>query len=199
MTPKCAWSGRMQASSIIRRAVKKFPEFLWLKKCDNWFNMIEEWPSWNCNKKLASLTDPFMRFCAPIWRWDLSVRGLFRVVSASRWCTEPHIACCAAIPCRAKAFLSSPNHCTLQISFRVTLSCSLLWKWASRGRVSHPWRISNRTRQPNSGRFQNKPFAGASNNGRIDGASVCVCVCVCARARVLLWRWLAKRCNMSYN
>jgi len=32
---------------------------------------------------------------------------------------------------------------------------------------------------------------------------VCVCVCVCARerarARVLLWRWLGKRCHMSYH
>jgi hypothetical protein len=27
-------------------------------------------------------------------------------------------------------------------------------------------------------RFQKKPSASASNNGRIDGASVCVCVCV---------------------
>ena len=27
--------------------------------------------------------------------------------------------------------------------------------------------------RPNSGRFQKKPSAGASNNGRIDGASVC--------------------------
>ena len=29
-------------------------------------------------------------------------------------------------------------------------------------------------RQPNSGRFQKKTSAGASNNGRVDGASVCV-------------------------
>ena len=86
----------------IRRAVKKFPEFLWLKKCDNWFNMIGEWPSWRWNKTLASLTDPFMRFCPTIWRWDMLVRSLFRVVSASRWRTEPHIACCAAIPRREK-------------------------------------------------------------------------------------------------
>jgi hypothetical protein len=43
-------------------------------------------------------------------------------------------------------------------------------------------------RRPNSGRFQKKPSAGASNNGKI--ASVCV------RARVLLWRWLNKRCQM---
>jgi len=77
--------------------------------------------------------------------------------------------------CIAQAFLSSPNHRTLRISLRVTFGCSLLWKWASRGRVSQPWRTSNRMRQLNSGRFQKKPFAGASNNGRIDGARVCVC------------------------
>ena len=93
----------------LRRAVKKFPEFLWLKKCDNWFNMIEEWPSWNCNKKLASLPDQFMRFCPTIWRWDLLVRSLYRVVSASRWRTEPHIACCAAIPRREKHSCHHPT------------------------------------------------------------------------------------------
>jgi len=38
-------------------------------------------------------------------------------------------------------------------------------------------------RRPNFGRFQKKPSAGASNNGRIDGANVCVCVCARARAR----------------
>jgi len=43
-----------------------------------------------------------------------------------------------------KSFLSSPNHRTLRISLRVTFGCSLLWKWASRGRVSQPWRTSNR-------------------------------------------------------
>ena len=41
----------------------------------------------------------------------------------------------------------------------------------------------HRMRRPNSGRFQKKPPAGASNNCRIDGASVCVCVCVCVCAR----------------
>ena len=50
----------------------------WLKKCDNWFNVIQEWPSLSWNKKLASLTDPFMRFCPTIWRWGVSVRSLFR-------------------------------------------------------------------------------------------------------------------------
>jgi hypothetical protein len=39
-----------------------------------------------------------------------------------------------------------------------------------------PWRTLNRMRMPNSGRFQRKPFAGAPNNGRIDGGS-----CVCAQ------------------
>jgi len=66
----------------------------------------------------------------------------------------------------------------------LTISCSLLWRWTTRGRVSQSWRTSNRTRRPNSGRFQKKPSAGASDNGRIDGASVCTC------ERVLLWRWL---------
>ena len=36
------------------------------------------------------------------------------------------------------------------------------------------WRTQNRMRRLNSGRFQKKPSASASNNGRIDGASVCV-------------------------
>ena len=71
--------------------------------------MIEEWLSWNCNKKLASLTDPFMRFCQTIWRWDLLVRSLFRVVSASRWRDEPHIARCAAIPRREKHSYHHPT------------------------------------------------------------------------------------------
>ena len=47
-------------------------------------------------------------------------------------------------------------------------------KWASRGSVSQPWKTSKRMRRPNSGRFQKKPSAGASNNGRIDGLSVYV-------------------------
>ena len=72
-----------------------------------------------------------------------------------------------------KAFLSSPNHRTLRISLRVTFGCSLILKWTSRRRVSQPWRTSNRMRWSNSGRFQKKPSAGVSNNGRIDGASVC--------------------------
>jgi hypothetical protein len=40
--------------------------------------------------------------------------------------------------------------------------------------------IKSNTVQPKSGRLQKKPSAGTSNNGRIEGASVCV------RARVLL-------------
>ena len=66
------------------------------------------------------------------------------------------------------------DHRTHQISLRVTFVCSLLLKWASRGHVSQPRRTSNRKRRPNSGRIQKKPSAGASNNGRVDGASLCV-------------------------
>jgi len=99
----------IQVFFLIRRAVKEFPEFLWLKKCDNWFNMIKEWPSWSWNKTLASLTDPFMRFFPTIWRWDLLVRSLFRVNSASRWRTEPHITGCAAIPRQEKHSCHHPT------------------------------------------------------------------------------------------
>ena len=269
----------------------------WLKKYDSWFNVIEEWPSWSWNKKLASLTDRFMRFALMIWRWDMSVWSLFRgswpqigwnvawwslqiflrkvcrtrrfsqrlsrvmshgclptirrrrciqqsgthhclpdqrnhassnprkkwcslhFLTLTVWCTMSsyHLdrllmvistckfcrGCamqfrgnggtsgresgfCITITFRAthrllcsnssprKAFRSSPNHRTLRISLRVTFGCSLLWKWASRGRISQPWRTSNRMWRPNSGGFQKKPSTSASNNGRIDGTSVCV-------------------------
>jgi hypothetical protein len=43
-------------------------------------------------------------------------------------------------------------------------------------------------RRPNSGRFQKKPSAVASNNYRMDATSVCVC------ARALFWGWLVKLC-----
>jgi hypothetical protein len=73
-------------------------------------------------------------------------------------------------------FLSSPNHRALRTSLRVAFGCSLLWKWASRGHVSQPCKISYRIRRPNSRRFQKKPSAGAFNSGRIDE-------CKCVRAQ----------------
>ena len=173
----------------IRRAVKKFPEFLWLKKCDNWFNTIEKWPSRSWNKTLASLTDPFMRFCPTIWRWDLLVRSLFRVVSASRRRIETHRLLCNNSSPR-KAFLSSPNHRTLWISLRVTFGCFLFWKWASRGRVSHHGghRIECDGWTPEDSKrsllLVHPTMAGLMEQ-----------VCLCAR--VWLWRWLDKRCHMS--
>jgi hypothetical protein len=92
-----------------------------------------------------------------------------------------------------KPFLSSPNYCILWISFRVTFSCSLLWKWASRGHVSQPQWTLNLVQCPNTGRFQKKPSARASNNGRIKVARVCVRAHTC--------RHYVKHCYMScyYN
>jgi hypothetical protein len=84
------------------------------------------------------------------------------------------------------------RHRTLWISLRVTFGCSKLWKWASSGYVSQPWRTSNRMRRPSSGRIQMKPPSGATNSAKIDGASVRAC-------RVPLWRWLWKRCRISYR
>ena len=126
-------------TALLRRAAKKFPEFLWLKKCDNWFNMIEEWPSWSWNKKLASLADQFMRFCPTIWRWDTSVRGLFRVVSASRWRTEPHIACCAAIPRRQKIPVITQPPYSLDLAPGDSLLFPIL-KMFLKGTRFAPWR-----------------------------------------------------------
>jgi hypothetical protein len=83
-----------------------------------------------------------------------------------------------------KTFLSTPNHHTLRITLRDTFGCSPLWKLTSRGHVLQPWRTSNRMQRPYFGRFQKKPFACASNSGRINGTSVGVCVCVCVRVRV---------------
>jgi hypothetical protein len=72
-----------------------------------------------------------------------------------------------------RTFLLSATHRTLRFSLPVTFACFVLWKWASTGQVSQPWGTSTRMGRPNSGRFEKKPSAGASNNGRIDGASVC--------------------------
>jgi len=52
--------------------------------------------------------------------------------------------------------------------------------FSARNCDSQPWRTSNQMRWANSGRFQKKPSACASNDGWIDGA------CVCVHTRVLL-------------
>jgi hypothetical protein len=87
---------------------------------------------------------------------------------------------------------SSPNRRTLRISLQVTFGCFLPSKWASRRHVSQPWRTSTRMRLPNSGRFLKKPSADASNNDRINGASVYVSKRPTLKA-------LCKRCRMSYH
>jgi hypothetical protein len=120
----------------------------------------------------------------PIFRVGNNQKSLGAMCGSVRTHRATHrLLCSNSSP--SKAFLWPPNHRTLRISLRVTFGSSIFWKWASRGRVSQPWKISSGMRRPNSGRFQKKPSAGASNSG--NGASVCVCVCVCvcvfARAR----------------
>jgi hypothetical protein len=66
-------------------------------------------------------------------------------------------------------------------------------KMGLKAHVSQPWRTSNLMRQPNSGRFQKKPSNGASNNGRIDGASACVRACAQGSF------FGGKRCRMSHH
>ena len=54
--------------------------------------------------------------------------------------------------------------------------------WSAASEQTSHWQVSS-----------SNTSAGAPNNCRIDGASVCLC------ARVLLWRWLGKCCHMSYH
>ena len=173
----------------VRRAVKKFPEFLWLQKCNNWFNMIKEWPSWSWNKTLASLTDAILPN-------DLKMKLVsakfvpcgFRITMTHR--ATHRLLCSNSSP--RKAFLSSPNHRTLWISLRVTFGCSLFWKCASRGRVSHHGghRIECDGWTPEDSK-RSLPPVHPTMAGSMEQ--------VCVFARVWLWRWLDKRCHISYH
>ena len=91
-----------------------------------------------------------------------------------------------------KAFLSSPNHRTFWISLRGTFGCSLFWKYASRGRVSHHGghRIECDGWTPEDSKRSLPPV-----HPTMAGSMEQVCVCV----RVWFWRWLDKRCHMSYH
>jgi hypothetical protein len=98
-----------------------------------------------------------------------------------------------------KTFLLLPEHCTLRSSFRVVLAFHTL-RMGSRGHVSQSWRTWNRIRRPNTGRFQMKPYAGASNNGRIN--RVRVRACASARGdyvRVAICPTITVQCHDSGN
>ena len=104
--------------------------------------------------------------------------------------TTHRLLCSNSSPRRA--FLSSPNHRTLWVSLRVTFGCSLFWKCSSRGRVSHHGghRIECDGWTPEDSKRSLPPV-----HPTIAGSMEQVCVC----ARVWLWRWLGKRCHMSYH
>ena len=151
---------------------------IWLKKCDIWFNAIEEWPSWSWNKKLASLTDPFMRFSPTIWRWDASVRSLFR----GSW---PRITCCAAIPRREK---HSCHHSTTLLSgsrsewlLAVPYSENGPQGDVFRNHGGHQIQCDGWTPEDSNSSL---PLVLPTKAGSMEQAR--------ARARVLLWRWLGK-------
>ena len=82
-----------------------------------------------------------------------------------------------------KAFMSSPNHHTLRILLRVTFICSLLYKWALRGRVLHHGghQIECDGRTPEDSKRSLPPVL-PTMAGSMEHVCVCVCVCVCARA-----------------
>jgi hypothetical protein len=74
------------------------------------------------------------------------------VVSASRYRTEPHSTCCVITQQAHSPDLAVP--CLKETRFATKEGIELM-------------------RGSNSGRFQQKPPAGASSSGRIDGASAC--------------------------
>lgn len=159
----------LMVSHNIRWAVKKFPELPCRQRMRD---KIAHGLLWWDRVLLVTSMCKFCRGCAMQFRRSGTTSGRdsnFCITTTHR---GTHRLLCSNSSPRKISLLSS-NHCTLQITLRVTFGCSLLWKWASRGRILQPWRTSNRMRWTNSGRFQKKPSAGTSNNGGINGASVC--------------------------
>jgi hypothetical protein len=113
------------------------------------------------------------------------------VVSVSRQRTEPHSACCPAIPHREKHSCHHPasvlSRSCSEWLLAVPYSENRVWPshsiWCRPFR-NHGWQTSDRMWWPNSGIFWKKPSTSASNNGRIDGAHVCVHAC--ARAHITI-------------
>jgi len=101
------------------------------------------------------------------------------------WAT--HHLCSNSSP--RKAFVSSPNHRTLWISLQVTFGCSLLYKWASRGRIlHHGGRQIECDSQTLEDSKRSLPPVLPTMAGSLE--QVCVCARARAHARVQLWRWL---------
>ena len=100
------------------------------------------------------------------------------------------LMCSNSLP--RKALLSSPNHRTLWISLRVSFSCSLFWKYASRKRVSHHWghRSECDGLTPEDSKRSLPPMHPTM-------AASMEQVCVWARFR--LGMWLRKRWHMSFH
>jgi hypothetical protein len=94
-----------------------------------------------------------------------------------------------------ETFLSWPKHRTLRTSLRATFGCSHSEDWT----LFQTWRASIECdgRATEDSKRSLLPVL-PTTVGSMEW--VCVCVCgVIARTRVLLWRWLGKRCRMSYH
>ena len=79
-------------------------------------------------------------------------------LGALSWCRNHSPATCRSVSSELHRATSAKlarrnDHRTHQISLRVNFGCFLLLKWTLRGRVSQPWRTSNRMRRPNSRRI----------------------------------------------
>ena len=177
---------------VIRRAVKKFPEFLWFEKerqqirYDRRITIVEL-------EQDAGISHGSIHAVLPN---DLKMRLVSAKFVPCGFCITmthraTHLLLCSNSSPR-KAFLSLPNHRTLWISLRVTFGCSLLLKYSSRRRVSHHGghRIECDGWTPEDSK-RSLPPVHPTTAGSME--QVCVC------ARVWLWRLLGKRCHMFYH
>jgi len=106
--------------------------------------------------------------------------------------TEPHIACCAAIPRREK---HSCHHPTTVLSGSRS-EWLLAVPYSENGPQGDAFHNHGRHQMECDGRTledskRSLPPVLPTTAGSME--QVCVC------ARVLLWRWLGKRCHMSYH
>jgi hypothetical protein len=186
----------------IRKAVKKVPGILWpLRFSAPWVRT-----AWTESFLRASFAEE-ARCSSEEAARQVASRDSGSCITIAHRATH-RLLCSNSSP--RKTLLSSLNHHSLRISFRMFWLLPTL-KMFFKEKVSQTWRKWDLIWRPNSLRFQKKPYAGVSKNGTIDGTSVCVCVCVCARARacvcvracararVILWRRLCKCCHMSYH
>ena len=129
------------------------------------------------------------QFLFPPCDWKPLIRQQAMCASVRKHRATHRVLCSNSSP--RKAFLSSPNHRALRISLRVILAVPYSENGpqgdAFRNHGGHQMECDGRTAEDSK---RSLPPVLPTMAGSME--QLCVCV------RVLLWRWLGKRCHMSY-